>query len=75
MIGYSSSVGDKSVGVEKVTSISRMRFGRSMLKKAFAHALLVLIVKPADHDGAATAPKRCSATSVWKIRFLRLICG
>src|ERR1044071_2303662 len=48
------------VGVEKVTSISRMRFSRSMLEGSIRHALLDSHRRrPADHDGA-TRPLRSS---------------
>src|ERR1035438_3278739 len=50
---------NRLVGVEKVTSISEMRFGRSMLERSDpAHALLDSDRRrPADHDGA-TRPLR-----------------
>jgi hypothetical protein len=41
------------VGVEKVTSISRMKFSRGMLEESISHALFDSHRRrPADHDGA-----------------------
>src|SRR4030095_16155281 len=50
-----------NVGVEKVTSISRLRFSRSMLEESeLAHALVDSHRRrPANHDGA-TRPLRSS---------------
>ena len=68
------------MGVEKVTSISGMRFGRSMLEESdLAHALLDSHHRrTADHDGA-TRPLRSAVlllsagTQVPETHLLRLI--
>jgi hypothetical protein len=66
------------VGVEKVTVISERESRGSVVirrRKFPCHALFDSDSRrTADHDGGnTTAPKRCSTTSAWKIRFLKAI--